>query len=624
MRLSLRNRFLLPTLILIIISLGASTAISYYLADEALTDSVRTQLKRISTSIVASLDSWIKDRKLDVSTRSREPLYLEALSAGPEAQKARREASGLLAQMQTAYGYYESIALADASGNLVASSNPKLVGKINVGDRGYFKEALSGKTTITTSLVRSKATNNPIMVIAAPVQNRQQVEGVLFAVVDVGAFSKRYIDDVKIGETGYAYVTQSDGMIIAHRDKSLILKTNINQWDWGKAILAQGSGFMSYKYQGSQKVVSIAPIKDMGWTVMAGATLEELTKASRHLGLINLIIAGVSIVLVAVIVFLVASGIVKALNRIIRGLTDGSEQVAGASGQLAGASQELAEGSSEQAAALEETASSMEEMSAMTNQNADNAGQADVLMKETTKVVSRADGSMTELTKSMDDISAASDETAKIVKTIDEIAFQTNLLALNAAVEAARAGEAGAGFAVVADEVRNLAIRAAEAARNTASLIQSTVEKVHEGGGLVQRTAEDFGDVSQSIGKVNELVGDIAAASSEQAQGIEQVNQAMSDMEKTTQRLAASAEESASASEEMSAQAKDMEDFVADLNRLVTGRTEEKAVASVSRSRRPNKTNREALPAPPAMPKASKGGAARHKMSFDDEDFKDF
>ena len=171
----------------------------------------------------------------------------------------------------------------------------------------------------------------------------------------------------------------------------------------------------------------------------------------------------------------------------------------------------------------------------------------------------------------MQEISKASEETSKIIKTIDEIAFQTNLLALNAAVEAARAGEAGAGFAVVADEVRNLAMRAADAAKNTAALIEGTVKKVSDGTALVKTTNDAFNEVAGSTAKVGELVGEIAAASSEQAQGIEQVNIAVTEMDKVTQQNAATAEESASASEELNAQAEEMKSFVADLAAMVGG-----------------------------------------------------
>jgi methyl-accepting chemotaxis protein len=171
----------------------------------------------------------------------------------------------------------------------------------------------------------------------------------------------------------------------------------------------------------------------------------------------------------------------------------------------------------------------------------------------------------------MNEISQASEETAKIIKTIDEIAFQTNLLALNAAVEAARAGEAGAGFAVVADEVRNLAMRAADAAKNTANLIEGSVKKIKSGSEIVARTNEAFGKVAQGAKKESELVGEIAAASQEQSQGIEQINKTVSEMEKVIQKNAANAEESASAAEEMSSQAHQMKGFVSELTGLVRG-----------------------------------------------------
>jgi len=182
----------------------------------------------------------------------------------------------------------------------------------------------------------------------------------------------------------------------------------------------------------------------------------------------------------------------------------------------------------------------------------------------------------------MEEISGASEETSKIIKTIDEIAFQTNLLALNAAVEAARAGEAGAGFAVVADEVRNLALRAAGAAKNTEGLIEGTVKKVNDGSELVNRTNEAFQQVAESASKVGELVSEIAAASNEQAQGIEQVNRAVFEMDKVTQQNSANAEELSSAAGEMNAQAEQVNGFVNELIALVGGSRKE--AGSKSRS----------------------------------------
>jgi ABC-type transporter Mla subunit MlaD len=271
------------------------------------------------------------------------------------------------------------------------------------------------------------------------------------------------------------------------------------------------------------------------------------------------------ILLILPVLLVLSGSLTKPVHLVIKGLTMTSQRVSSASGQVASSSHELAEGASEQAASLEETSSSLEEMSSMIRQNADHAGEADHLMKETNQIVKKANESMGLLGKSMKDISAASEETFKIIKTIDEIAFQTNLLALNAAVEAARAGEAGAGFAVVADEVRNLAMRAADAARNTSQLIEGIVKKIGGGTELVTRTAHAFAEVDTNAAKAAGLVSEIAAASGEQAEGIEQVNKAVNQMDKVIQQNAANSEEIAAAAEELNQQANEMRRFVHDL-----------------------------------------------------------
>jgi len=312
-------------------------------------------------------------------------------------------------------------------------------------------------------------------------------------------------------------------------------------------------------------------------------SLEQVQKTVTLVLIIALSAGALISILLAV--FIIRS-ITRPINAVINGLQSSANDVASASGQMQTASQSLAEGASEQAATIEETSSSLEEMSSMTKQNATNAGQADSLMQSANQVVRQANDSMTQLTGSMEEISKASEETSKIIKTIDEIAFQTNLLALNAAVEAARAGEAGAGFAVVADEVRNLAMRAADAAKDTAELIEGTVKKIDQGGSLVADTNTAFGKVAESASKVGDLVGEIAAASNEQAEGIEQLNRAVVEMDKIVQQNAAGAEESASSSAEMSDQAVNMKDYVEDLVAIVGGRRRKDHTPDESRDRK--------------------------------------
>ncbi len=273
-----------------------------------------------------------------------------------------------------------------------------------------------------------------------------------------------------------------------------------------------------------------------------------------------------------IIMFLLVKLIVsKPIAGISKFLIEYAGNVADASGQVDMISMSLKNGVSAQISSIGETSSSLEEMSSTTKLNAETAENANNLMKDTSKVVVQTNDTMNALTTSMTDISKASDETQKVIKTIDEIAFQTNLLALNAAVEAARAGESGAGFAVVAEEVRNLALRSASAAKSTAELIEGTVEKIKDGSDLIVKTNEAFSQVTESALKVGQMIGEIAAASTIQTQEIGHVNTSVTDMDMVTQQNAANAEASASASEKLTDQAAQLKDMVEDLLVLVEG-----------------------------------------------------
>jgi methyl-accepting chemotaxis protein len=389
--------------------------------------------------------------------------------------------------------------------------------------------------------------------------------------MDWAVIKKMCNEQITVGKTGFLFVVDPEGNLLIHK------KAEGENWSTKphiKQITERKNGFLRYlsPLDKTYKLAAFRYFKEWNWIIVAGAFENDFLAAPRSEIIKYSTAAGALIVLLAaLVIFVYALRMTRPINRIIEGMNEGAEQVASASEQISASSQSLAGGSSQQAASIEETSSSLEEMSSMTKQNADNASQADNLMKETAQVISQANESMGELTTSMEEISKANDETQKIIKTIDEIAFQTNLLALNAAVEAARAGEAGAGFAVVAEEVRNLAMRSAESAKNTAEMIEGTLKKTKDGSEIVARTNEAFTKVFESSDKVAELVGEIAAASNEQAKGIEQVNIAVNEMDKVTQQNAANAEESASASEEMNAQAEQMKAMVNELVSLVGG-----------------------------------------------------
>ncbi len=565
MNVSLKNRFLVPTVVLVCFGMVLLAVLCGLATRKALIRDVNQQLTEVLDLTDQRISTYIGDRVAEVTVWSQIKIFQDACQDTHEEKSARQAAIEYLGNLQAQSAYFENIGVALMTGDVIAASMKNAVGKVNVADRTYFKEAAAGKKYISTEVVTSRTTGNPGFMIAAPLKSSDRIIGILYGTVSLNTLNQQFIDPVKIGKDGFAFMFQRDGGLISHPDKSLIMKANAKDNDFSREMMAKGEGTISYHYKDRNTMAAYRVNKETGWLLTIAASEAEMLAPVRQIYYISaLSVAGV-ILLTIITIMLVSHIALKPIRRMAESLRSGAEYVASASNQVSKASQELAGGASQQAASIEETSSALEEMSSMTGHNAQNAGQANALMAETVNVVSAANQSMNELPASMDAISKASEETSKIIRTIDEIAFQTNLLALNAAVEAARAGEAGAGFAVVADEVRNLAMRAADAAKNTAALIEGTVEKIREGSEIVRKTSDGFAQVAGRAGKVEELIGEISAASSEQAQGIEQVNKAVGEMDNVVQDNAASAEESASAAEELNAQAESMKKIVFEL-----------------------------------------------------------
>jgi methyl-accepting chemotaxis protein len=360
------------------------------------------------------------------------------------------------------------------------------------------------------------------------------------------------------------------GTVKGSMEKARALHGQMNQ------LLIAGDRDSAVELQANQ----LAPVEDQAST--AGAALAELadrqavaigddansTIRTSHWVAIFALVFGLVVAVVGLLVIRSAS---LTLQAIAHELRDGAEQVVSASTQVSGASQTLSQGASEQAASLEETSASMEEFSSMAKHNADNSKSAAGLMGDVDRRVQESDASLRKMVASMHAIQESSVKVSKIIKTIDEIAFQTNILALNAAVEAARAGDAGMGFAVVADEVRNLAQRSAQAAKDTAGLIEESTTRAQEGATTVEQVASAIVSITDSVARVRSLVDDVSGASQQQNDGIGQVTQAITQMEKVTQNTAATAEESAAASEELNAQAENTMAVVTRLQDLVGG-----------------------------------------------------
>jgi len=497
---------------------------------------------------------------------------------------------------------YPQIRYLDAKGNEVIVVKSGQI-ETNLGSRAssdWFQQAakLPSGQVYCTPVEIAQNTGEPELRVATPVYVDTHLQGIFVLNADWRLAADLVASRV-YGKTGYAYLLNDLGELITHPKYTLKDHKHLTAPENGELarivkdhMLKGETGSAEYVFEGIAKRVSFQPLKIGGFSYVVAATCpteefmvlansikaqsEQQTSKASTLVVAVLVIMGL---LGGFLGFWTSRGINQVLKRISESLSAGAEQTAGAAGQVSAASQSLAEGASEQAASLEETSSSLEEMSSMTRRNAANAGQCNTLMVQVKETMGGMAHAGEEMSRTISQIKASSDDTAKIVKTIDEIAFQTNILALNAAVEAARAGEAGAGFAVVADEVRNLARRSAQAAKETEAKIEESVNNANQGVEVADRVLAALQATVSNAEKVAQLVAEIATASQEQAQGIEQVNTAVTQMDKVTQGNAANAEESAAAAAELTAQAESLKEAVADLLRLVDGQSRQAAAS---------------------------------------------
>ena len=342
----------------------------------------------------------------------------------------------------------------------------------------------------------------------------------------------------------------------------LLALSNAGQFAEAKVMLNRDLSPVFNRYI---TVLSSAVDKERGRAVAAGDRIWHFVQFT-----LRTLVTGVSGALVAGILsaWLITSRMSRRLGAVTTEISQGSEHLKSSSAEIAAGSQTLAQSASELAAALQETSASLEEISSMTKRNAEHATSAKQLAAETRESAEAGTEKMVAMTTAVEEIKASSDNIAKIIKTIDEIAFQTNLLALNAAVEAARAGAAGAGFAVVADEVRSLAQRSAVAARDTDEMIRDSMAKSQRGAAVSAEVAIGFTAIVSRTKEVDELVAQIAIASSQQDEGISQVLTALTQMDKATQQTASGSEECAAAAQELSAQSLSLDSVVEGLKRL--------------------------------------------------------
>ena len=570
---SLQFKMMAIGVLAVLVPLFVVGGFSVYKAMSAMEVASAFQSTEVAKGLAHAANLVVQEELRTISQLAVRDVVISAAATRGEAESAKATAE-LTRFVESGGNVYETISIAGPDGKVFADGVNGRHKGLDLTERDYFKAAKEGKTSVG-SVVKSKGTGNIVMTFGAPVYSEsKQIIGVIVAVKNIGFLSEK-VGSTKLGNTGYGFILDKTGLCIAHPKEEFILKFNPTQTEGMKELaapmMAGETGTKTYAFKGVTKIAGYAPVPAAGWSVCFTQDYNEFMAPAYHLAWFIVMIGLLFLIATVAGVLFFARGIAGPIDHIANELDGASEQVAAASSQVASASQSLAEGASEQAAALEETSSSLEEMASMTRQNADNAAQAKVLTGEARQTVNRVEDQMRRMVTAIQEVTKSSEETGKIIKTIDEIAFQTNLLALNAAVEAARAGEAGAGFAVVADEVRNLAMRAADAAKNTSNLIENTIVTVKNSRDLTQQTQDAFNENVAISGKIGQLIDEIAAASAEQAQGIGQVGKAVAEMDKVVQSTAANAEESASASEEMNAQAQQMKSYVAKLVTIIDG-----------------------------------------------------
>jgi methyl-accepting chemotaxis protein len=589
MKIGLKGKLLIPALSLVLAGTLATAYLSFFNSRNMLDKLLTKQLEQIASTTLEYTTSWVENRRQDVilwSSNSNIRLCLvmaERRGGGESGQSsAMDDVQDLLINYNQMHPYYEEIALANIKGYVITSSKNKVSDKEkflreikNIKDTNIFRAAIKGNVT-TTSVKLDKKTNNPVFTIAAPVKSMDsRIIGIFYAVVDLSSFSKKFIDPIKIGEKGGVYVFDNSGMIIAHPDKEMIMKVNVEDKSLGNKIRTKKQGILQYVYNGAKMRAGFKKDSTLGWTVVSVASIDELHAPVWQLARTNLAITVFIVILCAAVIFMLARKVISPVNEITSSLNRIAQNVSESSNQTSVSSQQLADGASTQASYIEEISASLEELAITAMHNADNAHESISLSSEVYKTTAAGLDSMDSFTQAMAEINQSNREVAQVAKAIEEIAFQTNLLALSAAVEAARSGAAGKGFKVVSEEIRNLAQRASEQARSASRLIVESKNKTEYGNKQAEETNLVLKAILDCSEKVSELINTISIDGKEQSQSISQISTSVSGMDTIVQKNSASSEEFASASRSLFSQAIKMKSLVNSLLDMVTSGQED-------------------------------------------------
>jgi methyl-accepting chemotaxis protein len=623
----LGNRGLKTRLVVSFLLVGLLPAIALYLNARHLgkeaESAIDIQTTTVAVEIADKIDRNIFERYGDVQAFGYNTVALDTTNW----YKVGAKENPIVVAMNNyvlAYGIYYLSVLVDLDGKVIAVSDIDKSGKPidtgwlyekNFSGADWFKDSLEGKFYtangfLSGTVVEDVYVDPDIKKVfgdegltlgySAPVKDSAgEIIGVWKNFAQFGLVESIVLDSWlnlerqgwkslqvtlldKSGQVLMDYHPSREGSRELRRNMNEILKANpaAEGYQPAKEAIAgqQGVWLGSGSEGGPHQVVGYTKMRGamgyvgMPWSVLVGVSTADLHGPVMQAEKVAVVVFVVALLVIAAVIWFTLRSIVRPIEGIIRDLSQGSRELRSAASQVASSSQSLAQGATEQAASLEETAATIEEISSTGKQTATNSSEAFRISDAVLSSSNASTKAMDEMARAIERIKASSDETAQIIKTIDEIAFQTNLLALNAAVEAARAGDAGKGFAVVAEEVRNLAQRSAGAAKDTAEKIKQSKTLADQGVVVSAQVGSALGKIREHAVHSADLAKEIAASSKEQSIAIEQVNSAVGELDKVTQQNSAAAEESSAASEELTAQAATLDEVVVELTRLVYGR----------------------------------------------------